>query len=80
MCVCLPVTVKVIDDVLNPRRRQGLMDVSRSQWRVPAQRRLRVIGSGVPGVVSVGEVGPSFLASRQSAVNGDRLVGSSGHL
>lgn len=71
---CLPVTVKVINDILNQRRGHGLMDVPRRQGCVP------LTGSWVPRVIPMDEVGPSSLASRKSSVNGDWLVGGSGQL
>ena len=48
------------------------------QRRVPTNER--VIGSGVPGVVPVGEVVTSPLAARHRPMDGDGLVGGGGRL
>lgn len=75
--MCLPVAVEVIDDVLHQWGGDGLMGESRHRGRVSTQFGLCTIGPGVPGVVPMGgHVGPSSLASRQSPMDGDWLVGS----
>lgn len=80
LCRCLPVPMKVIANVLGQRRGHGFMDVSWSRWRVPTEQVPCAIGSRVPGVVSMGEIGASSFSSRQSSVNGDWLVGSGRYL